>query len=232
MSDEFEDQLNNNVSLGELPLPVSIERGENYTPDPLKAPPFFPSSIRQARSSIPPDIAAENARRELGGKIHSPKIDKLVNSVFDTLPVNARDFYSIGQLTVNSKADLNIDPTQFDYTVPSGYVAILRGFKFHNETIEYPDISSYVTTSILIEGIVQPDYSRLPLGQTSGGMIPIHAMASESKIISIQVHPTIGFAFNTTENTQTFIVTLFGNLLLSRGLPLEFENISQTKGNF
>lgn len=232
MSDEFEEQQQSDVSLGELPPPVSNERGESYTPDPVKAPPYFANSILQARSSIPPDIAAENARRELEGGIHSPKINKLVNSTFDTLPVNARDFYHTGTVTVNSNEDLNIDPTQFDFVVPSGYIGILRGFKFHNDDMVFPDTFSYVKTSVLIEGITHPDYSLLILGQSSNGMIPIHALANENKTISLQFHPSLAFANATLADTQTFVVTLFGNLLLSRGLPLEFENISQTTSNF
>lgn len=236
MSEEFEDQLNDQDGLGELPTPISSERGEVWPPtgEPV-SPPYFGEGLfpGQNRYNIPPDIAAENARRVLGGDISSPKIHQLVNSSFDTLPVNARDFNSVGELGVNTDDDLNIDPTQYDYNVPDGYVGILRGFKFYADVPIVPDRSDYILISVLVDGIVHPDYENMPLGQNSNGMVPIHALISGNKAVSLKFTPslllaTAASAWGVLE--MTFNVTLFGNLLLSRGFPLEFENISQVKG--
>lgn len=233
MSDEFEDQFKTPSSdLGELTDAISIERGEYWgakkDPDSPQGNDggIFPGTNRYI---VPPDVAAENTRRELEGQIHSPKIQQLVESTFDTRPVNARDFHKTGSVNVNTDEDFNIDPTQFDFEIPSGYIGILRNFKYYTDIPIVPDVSSYLSVSILVDGIIHPDYEKMPLGQNSNGMIPIHALVNENKIISLQFHPTEAYALATPTLVVKYFVTLYGNLLLSRGLPLEFENISQTK---
>lgn len=148
-----------------------------------------------------------------------------VISTFDTRPINAIDFYFASSTSV--------EPTgtaQFLFTVPSGYVAVLRGFKYALQTIFTPFNRSWVTCTVNINGSAVQNYNALQLGQVVNDLVPIHAIAKEGDIIEIAV--TI-LAAILPPGTITIDVAaeMHGNLLLSRGLPSNFEigNIKPAK---
>lgn len=236
---EFEDHQKPQ-NLGNLPEPISAERGEY---------PFGPSTfenpgvggIMDPRYRIPPDIRNENAVRQLPSIDKSPSISALVDSTFDTRPVNAWDFHSVGSGILNPGNGSAVDTLTFTHTIPNGYIGILRGFKykalalagfravsFDNNT----DFFDIFSITLLNDNIIVPNFEQMKLGQVANVMIPTHVIGNENKSFTLKLEAS-DYYMNTVINallTSNMRVSfeLYGNHLLSRGLPVNFENISQT----
>lgn len=182
---------------------------------------------------------AVNAAKNLISK--SPVQESSVVTNFDARPVNAHDFYDSGGTFVLD----NGDPQRkvgafFNYTVPNGYRAILRGYKytiipfrgdnlstnivFGILTVGDPTTQSNPATSIgySINGTIVPGYSVLYHGQHLNNYQPCYVLAEEGETISLILN-----AFNLVNDGPPTILTavnisLYGNLLLANGSPLAF----------
>jgi hypothetical protein len=244
MSDEFEDR--ENAALGELPTPIETERREFSQTDadkvPVQIPPPLAIGQQGANAAIPPDIQKQADALQGGqGRIGSPVIPATVTSVYDGRPVNARDFKVTDVQTLNGDNDAN-PPAQtldVDYEVPLGFVGVLRGFQFQpfvvpNSPIKNTNdnVFNWVEVSILINGIVQQDYSQLKFGATMDRAQEIFIVASELQIITLRVKFLSAFILAQSLvvlETTPVRLEMYGNNLLTRGLPTPFEIATQVK---
>ena len=129
---------------------------------------------------------------------------------------------------------LTLESTGF--TVPEGYVGVLRSFRFEVEpqvvdsdilntgglSGQYEDI----TTTLLVDGIPVPEYEGLTLGQATREFIPCYVLANENQVFSIRFFTTDAFndLYNDAGVERYFInVQFHGNLLLRTGVPIEYE---------
>jgi len=237
MSQEFEDresELSAPDNLGELPTGISRERNELYRRTRTDAPPHTPIGTPRP-AGFPSDVNAE--ARALGdgkGKLGSPIIPVSVTSVYDARPVNARDWTITAAPTITPDDALSTTETvTLDYTVPLGFTGVLRGFQFvpkievdFDDGITTNPFFSLTTLSILINNIVQPDFNGLAYGAGMDAAQEIFIVASELQKITLSV------TFNenyrqilkalTIETTPIFLI-MYGNNLLTRGLPTAFE---------
>lgn len=231
MSDEFEDQQ----TMGELPLPIAVERSEDWKNKDVSS-----------YTGVPPDIAASNnvmqVTRGPTSNI-SPAIPALVESTFDTRPVNARDFYTTGQgfFQFGTGAVSSFSEISLTHNVPQGYAGIIRGFKFRavnpflwpsNES-RFDEFNNLIAVTLLRDDIIIPGYAELTLGQVQNDLIPIHYVVRENKSFTMRLKASNYYmtAINSLIGPFRpfyFSMELYGNELLSRGLPTEFENMSQT----
>lgn len=247
---EFEDQIN---ELGELPEDIlgSSERDElrSYGKAGSGHVSIPPSTGRVPVSLNPPtglpsDIAVESAIRGESGPPGSPPIPASVTTTWDARPINARDFLQtrVGTMEIDTGDPPSIKlENEYRYTVPEGYVGVLRGFSYSASvyterslsSLDNGDFSAPVASTLLIDSLIVPDYESMDLGQSANFQIPtfVIALAGQTFIlrtvhdasIITAIHAALG-GRDSVINTRA---TLYGQILLSRGLPSQFEIMSQ-----
>lgn len=235
---EFEDREN---ELGELPPELMRERGTTYPPTaPQRIPPAFPG---QSRSYVPPDVQARsNAYDNGAGELGSPVIPATVTSTFDARPINARDWKitTVGLLNRDGDGAPATQTLSATYNVPAGYVGVMRGFQFSPRIVPWIPLDNttnesfdWVTVTILVNNIVQADYDSLKFGPTMDRPQEVFVLAGETQTLTIQVNFLASFIRGQSifENFETtpVLLQMYGNALLTRGLPTPFEIATQIK---
>lgn len=127
-----------NGGLGELSEGLFKEH-EGRWPQESETPLFRPGK------DVPPDISYQQSvltetNFSSQQAIAAPVQRQTVQSVFDVRPINARDFIATASAEMQATYDLETmlridtvndsDPAITTFTVPEGYVALIRGFKF------------------------------------------------------------------------------------------------------
>lgn len=128
----------------------------------------------------------------------------------------------------------------FNYQVPHGRVAILRGFKYELELLfsglSQADITATVYTgspvsddgSIIVQReIVAPENENIELGQLVEDLVPIYVVAGEEQNISIIITCGANY-YNAVDvvapaDFPRCWVTLYGNSLEYTGRAVNFE---------
>jgi hypothetical protein len=107
---------------------------------------------------------------------------------------------------------------QFIKVVPQGYIGILRAFRW--SFTDAPLISpTLYTARILVNGVVQPGFDELQrLGSNSWEWQKCYILADAGQTIMLELIPT-----GTIDPGNDVVGQLFGNLLLAKGLPLQYE---------
>jgi len=261
MSQEFEDresELSAPDNLGELPTGISRERNELYRRTRTEAPPQTPVGTPRP-AGVPNDVAMQaRAYGDGKGELGSPIIPASVTSTYDARPVNARDFVSAQEVQIvtgTSPETINAQTLSVDYTVPVGYTGILRGFQFFSQLVPeiptgqlfqpsaslVPSMFTLTSVSILLDGSVQPDFNNLPFGAIMDTPQECFIIAGELQKITLQVTfsqlyvDSVSIASGVGTKVIPVLLSLYGNNLLTRGLPKAFEVSSQDqsglKGN-
>lgn len=115
--------------------------------------------------------------------------------------------------------------TSAPFVVPTGYMAILRGFMFTGDPILNLDFSDVLVT-ILIDGIPQANYENLELGeQQFDFFIPCHILANDGQRIELRFDNSAAAPGVSVDVSIVF----HGNLLLRTGVPIEYEQGNPTK---
>lgn len=228
---EFEDR--ENELLGELPDSILKERGESAS-DNIEPDFIPPGTLAEGRTGagIPLDIQREQRRLQgaEGGTLGSPPRDLSVTSVWDARPMNARDFLVTGTDTI---LFANGGPAkkraEFFYTVPSGYTGVWRNFSYTpndffvpppQDTLEFDGIK----ITLLRDNVVIPDFESMQLGQ-SAGFTPCFVIGVEGTQFTIRLD--VSDAYLSEVGDATYLFSINGTNLLTRGLPPEFEIASQ-----
>ncbi len=211
--------------LGELPLPNRLERGENigYSDKGTRFDRFSGRSLLDNRNyGAPYDIRQENDVRSRPGEMGSIPRRFDVTSTFDARPVNARDFLEtfIFNFTVNGDAGI-ADTQTSTFQVPDGYIGIIRGFRYYLS--RYLNIENRsMTVSVIADGVVLNNYDNMLLEQIVNDFIPVYGISISLKNIGLKIkHPEPIDILD--EETVQCRVELYGNLLLSRGIPAQYE---------
>ena len=207
--------------LGEVPETLFLERGG--FPPQAKGPTF------ESGQQLPPDIAyQDNIQQNVGNAPLGTVPQKTyVTTVFDARPINARDFFtSKFESVVNGlPPSYNMDT---DFIVPNGYIAILRGiwWSFGNnmplggETNPPPLNDASFDVSILVNGIATPNFDSI-------GSYGVFLNKFEKTYILAESQQTITLRLTISPNQDGASVDVAtkmrGNLLLKKGLPLNFE---------
>lgn len=167
----------------------------------------------------------------------SPRAEVITFTTFDARPLNAGDFRVFGGSLITAIDGFTPQVGFFNFQVPQGRVAILRGFDYSFDPIfnltfvdEFKnfylarvfagartDVDLF-TAQITNTGTVQPGYSDLRLGQRCA-MQPTYVIADEGLFISLVVQQLTPQTFLHTQ----FNVRFYGNLLLKTGRPDSFE---------
>lgn len=240
MSGEFEDR--ENEALGELPTTVQTERNDFSQTDadkvPVRIPPDYAIGQQGSGAPIPPDIQKQaDALRQGQGKLGSPVIPASVTSVYDARPINARDFMVTEyQLVQNPNGGAGNQTLSLLYTVPAGFTGVLRRFSFEPAVYgAFTDDEKRAGTewdgvlvSLKVQGINVSDYQDMMLGQSADILMNTFVLASEGQIIELILKYNTTMIQRMGDNTAV-LMRLYGNNLLTRGLPTPFEIATQIK---
>lgn len=246
--------------LGEVTEPLFEERG-GFPREYAKNATVFKSG-----HDLPPDVAYQNnaLRRSRGSSaLGAPKIETRVTSTFDARPINARDFWETGTGVIQATYFASVTPPFWvlntgagfqnaflqNFTVPDGYIAILRGFKFKvlDPTVTVLRPANLIDTffisiaggttgaliSILVDDIPQPNFTNITgLGFRQNDLVPCYILANAGQVITLKVFPPLTLDYpqiagGVGPTTDLFVYqtngTLQGNLILDTGLPLQYE---------
>lgn len=221
MAGEFEDREN---GLGELP---------NFPGYSKEVPDRIPPG------KAPPDILKQaEAYNDGKGEIGSPVIPASVTSVYDALPINARDFLHTGTDFIRQGNGLPEKTIMtLEYTIPQGFVGVWRGFRFEPPLfVAFTDTEkragdeiNAVTVTLFIDNIIVSDYSNLVFGQSADIELSTFVVANAGQKFKLQltVSAKVLSLVASGSDTASYRMEIFGNNLLTRGLPTPFEIATQ-----
>ncbi|MES9855931.1 MAG: hypothetical protein ABW166_04915 [Sedimenticola sp.] len=217
--EEREDNEDN--GLGELPMPNRIERNENigYSNEGTRFDKFGGKSLLDNRNyGAPYDIRQENDVRSRPGEIGSVPRRFDVTSTFDARPVNGRDFLETFSLSFEAGEGPVTDSNTF--TVPDGYIGIVRGFRYFVSNV-VDVLGETFLVSLIANSTIVTNYDNMALPQIINAPIPCYAISNYLKNIGLKItHPS---SRSGAGGDVLIRVEMYGNLLLSRGIPSQYE---------
>ena len=221
MSEIEKRQLDGDGTVSDGDGAASFERLiKNYSP--LKIPPM---SNNQPSAHGGDDLNYQDKilrQRNTPGNINE---ESKVTTVYDARPINAIDFTR----PFSSTTPLDTTPFNFSFTVPPGITAIIRHFSFSyfGQGIESIDqfgqelglglgsAASLFSFSLSVDGIWQPNYSNLTMGQFVFKE-PCYILAGENSVVSARFNSG-GLV------TGNVYLILYGQYLISSGKSLNHE---------
>lgn len=208
--------------LGELPEDLATERGDldNY-------------ALRAAANVAPDMVSAQRSRIDAGETgLGSPKIDYSVRSIFDSRPVNSREFnlWFFGEIAPETEFDIEVFRKCF--FVPQGYVCVLReAIIVQAPQLTIPLVDGFA--SIMIDGAivdppdveVGPDFNNTGISQDaiafqSNEPIPTFILADEGQAVGLDIEFFDDTFVPSNENVE---VGFRGHFLLKTGVPAQFQ---------
>lgn len=214
------------AGMGELPEDLSDERGDLNT-----------YQLRAAEQMAPDMASAQRGRVDAAETgVGSPRIDYSVRSIFDSRPINSREFnlWFVTDLESEPPPDLDITVFRKCFFVPAGYVACLRGVTILLTPDPVPEFNNYDgLLAVAVNGskIDPPD---VPLGPTIGNSvltqidIPFQSNQEVETFVLADENSTVGVFLNIGSQGQAFDsanmqVGFRGAFLLKTGVPGQFQ---------
>jgi len=158
---------------------------------------------------------ASAARADMGAApLGTPPADYSVRSVYDSRPVFGTDFNVV--VATAAGGGCASSATAF-FTVPSGYVAVLRHIETWCEPIPVLARRNQVTLNIQLNQVDVTLNTDIPIGTATDLPIDCFVIADEGTDLGVQFDADpvlIGFSV---------YALLYGNLLLKTGRPFQFE---------
>lgn len=149
-----------------------------------------------------------------GAPLGSPPTDYDVRSVYDSRPVSAFDFNIVVSMAVSGGC---VTATPAFFTVPQGYVAVLREVETWVDPPVAMSLRADVTVSLQINGSDVPYNVAIPVGNGTLENIKCFAIADEYQQMGV-LFPTFP-----TPGAYTLYAQLYGNFILKTGRPAQFE---------
>lgn len=210
--------------MGELSEELADERGE-----------LDSYSTRQLANGVPADIQAGKAATDQVARtgVGSPSIDYQVRSVYDSRPVNGRDFNLWFTPGFNTIPLADLGTLLKCWQVPRGMVAVLRGVT----VIQAPQVGELEvvdgTLRIQIDGVTkEPPTVRLgpslgsftELAQSnipyySGVTIETFLIADENLFVGAAIDPVTSVPLD----AGSFLLGFHGQFLQKTGVPAQFQ---------
>lgn len=211
-------------SLGELPEDLSNERGDLNT-----------YALRAAENMSPDMASAQRGRVDAAETgVGSPKIDYSVRSIYDSRPINSREFNLWFTAVGDDASAVQIEVFRNCFIVPAGYVAVLRGVTILVGPPLIPDFTNYDgVLRIAVNGAivdppdvtVGPEFgapasvlSQLEIPFQTNQEVETFVLADEAQTVGVFLD--IGTASPEADNLQ---VGFRGAFLLKTGVPAQFQ---------
>jgi hypothetical protein len=140
-------------------------------------------------------------------------MDYGVRSVYDSRPVSGYDF----NIIVTMAAGICVTPTPAFFTVPQGYVAVLREIETWCEPPQNLTARTDITVSAQINMVDIPYNTGIPVGNGTLENIKLFSIADELQQVGVT------FPAFPASGAFTLYAQLYGNFLLKSGRPAPFE---------
>lgn len=185
-----------------------------------KRSPRYREGTNLKQSRIPADQKIQQqANIAAAGLVNkSPTIESAVITSFDARPINAYDFIISRTVDKEPGAYTNFSVS---YTVPSGIISLLRGFKYTLLPAFAGVIDSEITGKIDVNGITSSGMEAFNLGQSISNYQPCYVLANSGDIVTFTLTFTGLYLLIATKAGMQ--VTFYGNNLLATGKPLSYE---------
>jgi hypothetical protein len=172
-------------------------------------PPQLPADGSMPGADVQQASEARTAQERV--PLGTPSADYTVRSVYDSRPVSAGDF----NVAVFSQGCSSPGPGFF--TVPQGYVAVLREVLTWQEPILSYATRAEVLVSLQANKVDVANNIAIPVGNGTDLPIKCFIIADENQSVGVRWE-------SATAPTNTFFwAHLYGNLLLKSGRPAQFE---------
>ena len=214
---EFEDRENYST-LNELPEILGDERRERegYTLEGTRFDLFG--------TSPPADIAQQALVKGAPGKVGSVPLGFMVTSTYDARPVNARDFLFTGSITSFMFGCTQVNTAELLFTVPNGYVAVIKGFKYEWDPVLALASDGVITATLISDNVNVLNYTAIQVPQIINDFIPAYALCNPGKQVGLELtHPQPVNPSGSGQDAATAYIEIYGNLLLAQGYPVQYE---------
>jgi hypothetical protein len=143
-----------------------------------------------------------------------------VRAVFDSRPVNGYDF----NIVVSTSGEL-VNPITISFTVPNGYVAVLkRVISFIESPIPASALRSDVLLTLLLNQGVVPNNANIPVGIEQDDLVRCFVIADQGSVLSARLVVSAAIL----ALTPTYTIQFYGNLLQKTNIPTPFEVANPT----
>lgn len=155
----------------------------------------------------------------------APLLPASVRSVWDTRPINARDFYIIRSREAGGPGSFAVG-----VAVPDTAVAVLRGVRYFmdpppaaggpRDYLLDVQVHGVVTGSSAAypDGIAVPDYAAIPVGVATDGLLPLHLIVAPGGTFGARLTVNVALV-----GTWIMVVEFYGVFLLDDGRPPTFQ---------
>lgn len=133
---------------------------------------------------------------------------------------NMRDFLAVTRLA-DAYSPLQPTPTEIEltaYSVPQGFTAFWKRFRFFFDPLPGALSPSNTLITLLVDGLIVPDYFNLPLGPFMASDQDTFIVASEGRRLSLRINITQNVGVIDMSLTQPFGL-LYGNVRPRTGEP-------------
>lgn len=188
--------------------------------------------VRESQARVPAGLSRGamgkgGASHQINPKL-TPEKQSKVSSFFDTRPINGTDFFQTGgSIAFSTTALLNDTETAtFSYTIPTGFVAVLRGFLWQFDPVYVQGSIVSIKTFLTIDGNGVPHYNNIQDVQYRDNFVPSHLIIDQNKTLQINTVRISNIALATrslTVNDVFYRAEFYGNVLQKRNLPQQFE---------
>lgn len=145
----------------------------------------------------------------------TPDADTVVRSVYDSRPLNTRDFI-ITNLTAEPPAP---GTTTFEFPVPEGLVCFLRGFRYQLAPVPVMGGLAGFRVTLTVDGGAVADYFDLPLGPVEDQWVPTFVIANYFQRVGFRFEITGAFTVAGTE----LLFQFYGQFKQSDGRPATLQ---------
>jgi hypothetical protein len=208
MSDEFTER----EGLGDLDEQIAGERGDLqiFT---KTAPP-----VDDAKG----DVRYQNFEAHEPSEVGTIPFGANVIATYDSRFVNGIDFNFTNFATWNiTGAPPTALVLTIQYTVPAGYNAVIRNYRYEMEPA-VPITYSDLLLDWFVDDVAQLGHQGLMHGQTVTTWIPTFILAQSGAVVTIRFRAPTGIASNPGD-VRRLIWEMQGNLIQDTGAPLNFE---------
>lgn len=220
-------------TLGELSRGLAYERGELAEYD-LRGPHGVPPQSPGGPSAVADLNRATDLIHTTETQRISPRPPALlyqVISTYDSRPIQAYDFQASGcSLLTWAGAPPLMNTVELTYTVPTNVVAVLRDFRYQvmnapvNAVVEG---DCWLQSDIFVNDLPVREYNRMLLPVNMHRPFPAFVIVDELRVIRLRLTTfdpgNTVFAAALAGLTAPVLFSMYGQLLLKTGVPIDFE---------
>ena len=206
--------------LGDLNRQLSTERGENFDQTASR-----PQAGYSHGSYAPPDMLIQTGILDAAQDVPlgTPAIDVEVTSTYKARKVNAVDFLKTLEGTLNFLTASSNEVMNVGFIVPDNKVCVLAGFKYSINPYNNDIDDDEITANLTVDGVPDAFYREMHLGQHLNDYQECYILAPPGSRVALTMSTSYVSPIPPGSYTATIGVKFYGQMLVSKGLPTNFE---------